>query len=164
MFTVNSPVSVSPPEEVNNTLKVASPCEAAARLFTGSTVKEQALAPVPRVTVILVVSTPVASPQVMVLLPSATVLEASITKVRLRPTVKVPGSVKTMLEGVLTFTVIVASREWPPEEVYRKLIVAVPVVLPAEMFMEQPFWEVMLIRGDDSVAVPQVMVKLPSAA
>ena len=71
---------------------------------------------------------------------------------------KLLGAVKTMLEGVLTFTVIEASREWPPEEVYRTLIVAVPVVVPAEMVMVQPVWEVMLMRGDDSVAVPQVMV------
>ena len=71
IFTVNVPVSVSPPEEVNGTVKVVSPCKPTARVFTGSTVKVQPLAPEPRVTVIFLASTPVASAQLMVFVLSA---------------------------------------------------------------------------------------------
>ena len=63
MFTVKTPVVVSPPVEVNSTENVVSPWEAGARVSTGSTVKVQLWAPVPRVTAILVLSTPVGSPQ-----------------------------------------------------------------------------------------------------
>ena len=64
MLTVKVPVVLLPPAEVMTTLKVVSPCEAGARLSTGSTVKAQLL-PV-WVTVILLASTPVASAQVKV--------------------------------------------------------------------------------------------------
>ena len=43
MLTVNVPEAVAPPVEVNATVKVVSPWEPEARLFTGSTVKVQLL-------------------------------------------------------------------------------------------------------------------------
>ena len=64
IFTVKTPLAVAPPDEVNGTEKVVSPCEPTARLFSGSTVKAQLLAA--RLTAIFVASTPVASPQEMV--------------------------------------------------------------------------------------------------
>ena len=66
MLTVNVPVAVSPPVEVKSTLKVVSPCCAGVRVSIGSTVKVQAPSPVEdrAMEVILVLSMPVASPQV----------------------------------------------------------------------------------------------------
>ena len=62
-FTVNVPVVAEPPSEAKATLNVVSPCKPAARVSIGSTVKLQPL----RVTdASLVLSTPVASPQVTV--------------------------------------------------------------------------------------------------
>ena len=66
MSMVKVPSAVSLPVEVNTTENVVSPCKAGARVSTGSTVKVQAFAPVPRVTVILLASTPVGSAQVTV--------------------------------------------------------------------------------------------------
>ena len=50
---------------MRSTEKVASPCKRVARVSTGSTVNLQLLAPEPRVTVIFLASTPVASPHEM---------------------------------------------------------------------------------------------------
>ena len=63
--TVNAALRVWPPSEVSGMVKVASPCRAGARLFMGSTVNVQLL-PVWVTSVSLVLSTLVASPQVMV--------------------------------------------------------------------------------------------------
>ena len=62
---MNSAFTSWPPSDVSSTEKVASPCKLAARVFTGSTVNLQLLAPEPRVTVIFLASTPVASPHEM---------------------------------------------------------------------------------------------------
>ena len=66
IFTENVPEAVAPPSEVKATAKVVTPCKLGARVFTGSTVKTQLLAPEPRFTAILSASTPVASAQVTV--------------------------------------------------------------------------------------------------
>ena len=104
-MTVKVPVVVVPPVEVNSTEKVVSPCALAERVFTGSTVKVQLWAPVPRVTVILVESTPVALAQPTVYRESSVMwLKALIAKVRLRPTLRPVGALKAKVEADPTLT------------------------------------------------------------
>ena len=62
IFTVTEPVVLWPPLETRGIVKLASPWLAGVKASTGSTVKEHP----ERVTAILLASTPVASPQVMV--------------------------------------------------------------------------------------------------
>ena len=64
MFTVNVPLVVSPPVDVNSTLKEVLPCDPAANVSMGSTVKVHLSPVVLRVTAVsFVLSTAVASPQ-----------------------------------------------------------------------------------------------------
>ena len=139
MLTVKVPVVVVPPVEVNSTEKVVSPCALEERVFTGSTVKVQLWAPEPRVTVILLVSTPVALAQPTVYWESSVMWsKALIAKVRLRPTLRSVGAVKTRVDADPTLTVIVGERTSPLVILKFKVKVALPCVLPEVMIYRQP--------------------------
>ena len=168
ILTVKVPLAVLPPVEAKATAKVVSPWLAGASEFTGSTVKTQPVPVEDRVTVILVPSTPVASPQVMVLLLSASVAwdKAFISKVRFRPTFSPVGATKVIVLSGPTLTVTTPLAVAPPSEENGTVKVALPCkdelrvligVIVKEQLLAVRVTEVSLVLSM-LVASPQVIV------